>query len=219
MNIIITGNGHEVYFLSKNFMSSGHKVTIITSNMSEGKILARFEGITVVYGDSTLREVLEDAGILRCDLLIAMNDMDKTNLVTCLIGKEHYDVERTLAIVNNPKNIQIFKKIGISTVLSVTQIISSLIEQKTLVDDVISLAPIEEGKVSIMEIAVNGEDNITNKTLMDFNLPYNALIGCVIRGDRAIIPKGNTVIRENDKLVILCLPSEQSEVMKSIKRV
>jgi trk system potassium uptake protein TrkA len=159
MNIIITGNGHEVYFLSKNFMSSGHKVTIITSNMSEGKILARFEGITVVYGDSTLREVLEDAGILRCDLLIAMNDMDKTNLVTCLIGKEHYDVERTLAIVKNPKNIQIFKKIGISTVLSVTQIISSLIEQKTLVDDVISLAPIEEGKVSIMEIAVNGEDN------------------------------------------------------------
>jgi trk system potassium uptake protein TrkA len=55
--------------------------------------------------------------------------------------------------------------------------------------------------------------------IMDFNLPYNALIGCVIRGDRAIIPKGNTVIRENDKLVILCLPSEQSEVMKSIKRV
>ncbi|MDY2799712.1 MAG: NAD-binding protein, partial [Fusobacterium mortiferum] len=112
MNIIIVGEGKEVHFLIKSFISKGHHVTLIINNK---EICRRFskehEEIEVVYGDATKPTILEDAGAVYANIVIALTQHDPDNLIICQMAKELYGVARTFAIVNDPKNVEIFKKL------------------------------------------------------------------------------------------------------------
>lgn len=216
MNIIIVGGGKKVHFLTKSFVSKGYEVTIINNDEEYCKRLARMHSANVVYGDGTKPYILEDAGVAYANMVIALTPKDPDNLVICQIAEKIYEVRKTFAIVNDPKNIDIFKKLGVDTVISTSNIISSLIEQKVSVDDINNLVPIEEGKLAIMEIEINNTNVNIDKNLSEIKLPKESIVGCIIRDNAALIPRGDTSIKENDKLIILSLPKVQSDVLKII---
>ena len=214
MNIIIAGGRKEIHFLIKNFTSKGHHVTLINNDEEYCKNFARIhEKIDVVLGDASMPNVLEDAGAVYANLVIALTQYDPDNLVICQIAKAMYGVKRTVAVVNDPKNISIFKKLGIDTVISTVNIVSSIIEQKISVEEITNLIPLAEGKVSITEVVITKNSPVLNKTLAEINIPYSAVIGCIIRNEEGIIPRGNTVVMEKDRLITLCLPEAQSEML------
>lgn len=217
MNIIIVGGGKEVYFLTKSFISKGYKVTIINKDKEYSKKLARMHKATVVHGDGTKPYILEDAGAAYSEMVIALTPNDPDNLVICQIAEKMFKVNKTFAIVNDPKNIEVFKSLGVDTVISTANIISSLIEQRVAVDDITNLMPIEEGKVAIMEVEIKDEFEIKNKFLRNVDISKDAVIGCIIRDGHAVIPRGDTKITVNDKLIILSLPKVQSNVLESIR--
>ncbi|MFT9494623.1 potassium channel family protein [Anaerosolibacter sp.] len=217
MNIIIIGGGKQVYFLTKSFISKGYSVTIINKDEEYCKKLARTHRASVVYGDGTKPYILEDAGAAYAEMVIALTNDDPDNLVICQIAEKMFKVRKTFAMVNDPKNIDIFKSLGVSNVISSADIISSFIEQKISIDDIMNLFPIEEGKVAAMEVEMNVTFPIIGKMLKEVSLPKDCIVGCIIRGDGAVIPRGDTVVAENDKLIILCLPAVQSEALKIIR--
>jgi trk system potassium uptake protein TrkA len=218
MNIIIVGGGKEVHFLTKSFLSKGFNVTIVNNNEEYCRKLARIhEKAKIVYGDGTKPYVLEDAGAAYSKMVIALTPKDPDNLVICQIAEKMFKVAKTFAVVNDPKNIHIFKKLGVDTVISTADIISSLIEQKLSVDDITNLIPIEEGKVAIMELEMNSDYPIIGHKLSEIDIPKDAIIGCIIRNGGAVIPRGDTIITEKDKLIILSLPRVQSDVLKVIR--
>ncbi len=217
MNIIIVGGGKEVHFLTKSFVSKGYNVTIVNNDEEYCKRLARLHRADVVYGDGTKPYILEDAGVAYSNMVIALTPKDPDNLVICQIAEKIYEVKKTFAIVNDPKNIEIFKQLGVDTVISTSNIISSLIEQKVSVDDINNLIPIEEGKLAIMEVEINNGNKNIHKKLSEISLPKESIVGCIIRNSGAIIPRGDTSIEVGDKLVILSLPMVQSDVLKIIR--
>lgn len=213
MNIIIAGGSKEIHFLIKNFISKGHRVTLINNEEEYCKNFARrHEKVDVVLGDASMPDILEDAGAVYANLVIALTEHDPDNLVICQIAKAMYGVKRTVAVVNDPKNIPIFKKLGIDTVISTVNIVSSIIEQKISVEEITNLVPLAEGKVSITEVVITESSPVLNKTLAEINIPYSVVIGCIIRNEEGIIPRGNTVIMEKDRLITICLPEAQAEM-------
>jgi trk system potassium uptake protein TrkA len=210
MNIIIVGGGKKIHFLTKSFISKGYNVTIVNDDYEYCKKLDKMHDANIVYGDGTKPYILEDA-------VIALTPKDPDNLVICQIAERMYFVKKTFSIVNDPENIEIFKKLGIDTVISTSDIISALIEQRVTIDDINNLVPIEEGKISIMEVEVNSDNPVTGQLLSEVKLPEDSIVGCIIRGSSAVIPRGNTKILEDDKLIILSLPEIQSEVLKVIR--
>ena len=217
MNIIIVGGGQAVHFLTKSFVSKGFSVTIINNNKDYCRKLAKKHNATVVFGDGTKPYVLEDAGAAYSKLVISLTKSSAANLVICQIAKKIFKVEKTFAIVDDPKNIEIFRLLGVDTVISTAEIISSLIEQKVLIDDITNLIPIEEGKVAMMELEVKDEYPVANKLLNEIDIPNDAVVGCIIRNGNPVIPRGNTYVVPNDRLIILSLPSVQSKTILSIK--
>ncbi|MBS4536479.1 TrkA family potassium uptake protein [Clostridium sp. D2Q-14] len=218
MNIIIVGGGKEIHFLTKSFISKGYNVTIINDNKEDSKRLAKtHEKAVVVNGDGTKPYVLEDAGAAYCHMIIALTPKDPDNLVICQISDKMFKIKKKFAIVNDPKNVKVFKKLGVDTVISTASIISSLIEQRVSVDDITNLMPIEAGKVAMMEIEVKEDYPILNNELKDISLPKDAIISCILRKSEAVIPRGDTGIEKGDKLIILSLPKVQSEVLKVIR--
>lgn len=216
MKIIIVGGGNNVYFLTKVFISKGYDVTIINSDKEECIKLARIYNIVTVHGDATKPYILEDAGASYTDLVISLTGKDQNNLVICQISEKIFKVKKTFAVVNDPNNVEIFKKLGVDTVISTTDIISSLIEQKISIEDIINLIPIEEGKVINLEIEILENSPVIDKKLKDISMPEDSIVGCIIRDKNPVIPNGNTTIFLHDKLIVLCLPRVQSKVMERI---
>lgn len=217
MKIFIIGGGREVYFLIKAFISKGYDLTVINQDADFCKKLSRSFKATVVVGDGSKPFMLEESGIAHADMVIALTNNDPDNLVICQIADKIYGIRKTFAIVNNPENIEIFKKLGVDTVISTTYIISSLIEQRAVVDDIQNLTSIGNGKVAFMEVDVAADHPITGKAIHETEFPADAIICCILREEGVIIPKGFTVIRENDRLVIMSKPEVQTDVLMLIR--
>ena len=83
----------------------------------------------VVCGDATKRYVLDDADIEGSDLIIALSDSDADNLVICQMAQRYFDIERQVCTVSDPRNVVVFKKLGISSVISATYTVARLIEE------------------------------------------------------------------------------------------
>lgn len=213
MNIIIVGEGKEVHFLIKSFISKGHQVTLIINDKEAcRKFSKEHEEIDVVYGDATKPAILEDAGAVYANIVIAITPHDPDNLMICQMAKELFGVKRTFAVVNDPKNVEIFKKLGLDTIISTVNIISSMIEQKISIEEITNLISLDEGKLSIFEMKITESSPVIEKILSEIKIPNSAVIGCIIRAGEAVIPRGDTKILCGDKLIILSLPNEQKQL-------
>ncbi len=162
------------------------------------------------------RYILEEAGIQSADVVIAMTSKDATNLAICQLSKKVYNIRKSFATVANPKNVDVFKNLGIDGAISATYVVSDIIEQMATINDMHKFIPIENGKVNMLEVVVNEKSPLCNKYIKDINLPMKSIIACIIRDLNSIIPNGDTKINKDDKLIILCDVTVQNDMIRTL---
>lgn len=214
MKILIVGSGKTLYFLCRSFTAKGYQVIIVNRDREECVQLGRRLSATVVCGDGSNAEVLEEAGAMGADAVLAITPNDQDNLVICQLASLQYGVPRTVALANDPDNAEVFEKLGVSA-FSTTKIIGSLIEQWTSLEQITNLLPVAEGRVNVTEIVLNGESPVAGRHLKDVNLPENALVAVVIRDNQPIVPRGATQLMEGDRVVLITLPENHGPVLKA----
>jgi len=214
MNILIVGGGKIVYFLAKAFFSKGYSVTIINRKREECTWLARQLEATVVFGNATDPQILKEADMSSMDAALAVTPNDEDNLVICQLAKLNFGVQRTLALVNDPDNEEVFRELGVSTAFSTTHMISTLIEQRTGLEEIVGLFSVAKGKVNVTEVALTENSPVLGKSLVEINLPANCLIACILRNDEPVIPRGVTTLHANDQLVLITLPENHGPALK-----
>jgi len=214
MNMLIIGGGKTVYFLAKAFFSKGYSVTIINRKKEECSWLAKQLKATVVFGNATDLQVLKEAHASSMDAVLAVTPNDEDNLIICQLAKLNFGVERTLALVNDPDNEQVFQQLGVTTAFSTTRMISSLIEQRASLEEIVGLFSVAEGKVNVTEVILTKSSPVLGKSLMEINLPANCLIACILRNSEPVIPRGATTLCANDRLVLITLPENHGPVLK-----
>lgn len=129
MNIIIVGGGKVGYHLMKSLRYK-NEMTLIEKQLKVcEKIAEEFDGEVILCGDGTSLEVLNDAGISQADVVIASTGKDEENLIICQIAKMNFGVAKTIARVNNPKNIEVFKELGVDKTVCSTAVIANMLEQ------------------------------------------------------------------------------------------
>ena len=157
MKIVVVGGGRIVYFLSRSFLSKGHTVSIVNHDAEECRWLARQLNATVIHGDGSFPRILDDAGIDDADAVLAITPRDEDNLIICQIAEKRFGVPRTVAVVSDPDNEEVFPQLGVKNVVSITRILSTLIEEQTGVEEITSLLALGEGRVNITELEITGE--------------------------------------------------------------
>lgn len=213
MKVLIVGSGKTLYFLSRNFTAKGHEVVIINRNREECIQLARRVKATVVCGDGSDAGILQDAGAMGAEVLLALTPNDQDNLIICQLAALKFGVPKTLALTNDPDNAKVFEKLGMSA-FSTTQIIGSLIEQRASLDQVVNLLPVGEGRVNVTEIILDTNAPVAGKYLKDTHLPDNALVAVLIREGKPLISRGNNRLLAGDRLVLITLPESHGAVLK-----
>jgi len=216
VNILIVGGEKLVYFISRLFFSKGHTVTVINRDQRECTRLARRLKSTIVYGDGSDLTILEEAGARSADAVLAATPNDEDNLVICQLASFHFGVPRTLALVNDPDNEEVFQKLQITSALSITKVVASLIEQRTEFDDIINLFPIGEGKLNITEVSLQETSPVVGRTLLEVSLPENSLIASILRNGEPIVPRGPTELLAGDRLILITLPENHGRVLKKL---
>ncbi len=211
MKILLIGGGKLTYFLSKEFTRRGSTTTVITNNLMEAKNLARETLATVIMGDGSDPLTLRDADIHQTDVLVALTSKDNVNLVACQIARNHYGVPRTIALVNDPDYREIFQQLGVTVTFSATQILAHLIEERVGFEAIQSLIPIAGGQVQVTEVMLKEGSPAIGKTLQRLDLPEGLLIGCIVRQDSVIVPRGWTQLQLGDQLILLTQDHNQAE--------
>jgi trk system potassium uptake protein TrkA len=216
MRVILIGGGETietVYFLARLFASRRYRVTIVNPYEAEAHMLSRRAKATVVVGDGSDPAVLEEAGARRADVLLSLAPYDPDNLVACQIAQELYGVPRTLALVNDPDNEPIFRRLGITEVFSATRIIGSLIEGQTVFDEITNLFPAAEGQIHVTEVVLGEAAPAAARTLQELDLPQGSLVAAVIRDGQVLVPGGADRLRVADRLILIALPENEEELL------
>jgi trk system potassium uptake protein TrkA len=217
MKIILIGGGETIetiYFLARLFVRRNYQVTVVNPHPDEALMLSRRVKATVILGDGSDPAVLQEAGARRADVVLSLTPHDPDNLVACQVAQKLYGVPRTLALVNDPDNEEVFCKLGIAEVFSATRVIGSLIEGQTVSDEITYLFPADEGRLNVTEVVLGEGAPAADKTLQELVLPQDSLVAAIIRDGQAIVPHGDSRLQGADRLILISLPENQDEVLR-----
>jgi trk system potassium uptake protein TrkA len=132
MKVGIAGGREEAYYLIGLLMKDKHKLVVINDDRTYCEHLAaEYDKVSVVYGNPGSEEVLSDAGIKGADVMIALSGKDADNLEICQLAKQMFSVKKTVCMVRNPGNVEIFKELGIDQVISPVHILAQYITQSS----------------------------------------------------------------------------------------
>src|SRR5438132_8097878 len=176
---------------------------LIEKNPKKWAVYSDRFGSVVQEGDGAESSTLEAGGIGRADVVIAVTGDDEDNLVICQTAKKRFSVPRTIARVNNPKNEEIFKKLGIDVTVSATNLILNVIEQEIPERNLVHLLTLKHAQLAIVEAAVGSGSPASGKPLSEINFPPNTVISAVLRNGTMTVPNSDTVLRPKDEVIAI----------------
>lgn len=215
-NILIVGGFHKARSLATSLLKKGYRVTVINKDYEACEKLAEVNRLNVIFGDGSKKFILEDAAAGNCQVAIALTDSDEINLVICEMCKQFFHVKKTVALLNDPSKTNFFYQMGIDRVVCALNMITNIMEEQAVMDEMTRLIPVDEGRIQILELPILKNSLIAGKKLWELNLPKEVIIGCILRGDQSLIPRGDTRITEGDVLLIITSDKSKLDQIKEL---
>src|SRR5262249_6639680 len=209
---ISAGAGKVGRNLARELLAKEHEVTLIEN--SRATYLANEEEFehAVQYGDATELWVLERAGIQRADLVVAVTGDDEDNMLVCQVAKEKYLCDRIIARVNNPRNHDHFRLLGIQPAVSATDLILRLIEHEVPRYGLVHLLDLPEERLEIIELVVSEDAPAAGRAVQDMGLPDGALVISVLPHGSGVVPKADTIVEAGDEVLVVLDPGIEEDI-------
>ncbi|MBR1460139.1 Trk system potassium transporter TrkA [bacterium] len=214
-SVAIIGGGKIGYMLAKTLEEIKIKAKIIEKDYDRCEYLAQELNTTmIINGDATNLKLLDEEYIGETDVVISVTNNDERNLLCSLLAKQ-LGAKRVISRVSKVVNIPLFEKVGID--IAVSPKTSAINEVRNDLDetDVDILATVEQGQAEVLEISV--KEDFSGKKIMDLKFPAPAIVGVVQRRNHVIIPKGDTVIKSKDVLIIFTMAENAQKVKEYFK--
>jgi trk system potassium uptake protein TrkA len=216
MFVLVVGGGKVGYYLTKELISSGHEVALMEKNSGRAEQIRDEIGSVVIAQDGCEGKYLHEAGANRADIVAAVTGDDEDNLVICQMAKHHFAVRRTIARVNNPKNEQLFRHLGVDEIISPTRMILGSIEQDIPVHELLHLAALGVGELEIIEAHLQPGSPAIGKVAMELQMPKGCSLFGVIRGGTPTPLRGDTILAEGDKVIAIGRPDCEVELREQL---
>jgi trk system potassium uptake protein TrkA len=217
MYIIIVGGGKVGYHLAKMLSEDSHEIGLIEKSKAVCLELAQeLSDVLVIQGDGCDSRNLKDAGAENADVIAAVTGSDEDNLVISQLAKEIFNIPRTVARVNDPKNEHIFNELGVDVPVNSTSIIARIIEEEASLEDFVELMALKKGKISLIRVDLTEESPAVGKSLSDIDLPSNCAIATVLRGEDVIVPNESFVLKEGDDVIVVAPIENEEDVLEKL---
>jgi trk system potassium uptake protein TrkA len=185
-------------------------IVIIERSEARGAMLAaRLRRTLVLNGDGTDLELLESEDIARSDVLVSVIDNDERNLFASLLGRQ-LGIRRIITRVGRHANLRLFERVGIDVAISARGAAVASVLHQIRGGPTRLLAVVEQGAGRILEIDV--PERYEPRTLRELAAPLNSIIGAIVRGPQAIVPRGTDRIQPGDRLIVFTTYAEADRV-------
>ena len=221
MKIIIVGCGKVGCTIAEQLDQEGHNITLIDTNPEILEKMSNTLDAIGIIGNGASYNIQMEAGIETSDLLIAVTSSDELNLLCCLIAKKAGSAH-TIARVRNPvyrEEINFIKEeLGLSMVINPEQATASEIARLLRFPSAIKIDTFAKGRVELLKFEIAPKSILHNMKVVDISsqLRCDILICAIERNEEVIIPSGNFIMRENDKITIVASSKNSSEFFKKI---
>ena len=203
MNIIIVGGGKTGAYLASLLGDRGDSVKVIESRKSVAeKIGDKLPAGTVLRGVGSSPDVLEQAGVLRADIVIAVTGSDEVNLVVSMLAKMEYGVGRVVARVNNPANAWMFDaSMGVDVDINQAELITRSVEEGLDMEDVFTIMRLGRDGHAIVQGEVRPHSGVIGKCVRQLELPDGLVLVAIEHEGDLVIPNGGTELAVGDRVV------------------
>ena len=223
MKIIVLGAGKVGSNIAKNLSVQSYDICVVDKAVSKLKKLQSEYDLAIVSGHASHPDVLKKAGIDSDTILISVTNDDEVNIVACQIAKQIFDVKKTICRLSDSsyiKNLRAFGKemidIPISPELEVTAHIIELIDHPGAE----LIETFADGKVKLVSVKAKRGGKLVNRELKSIknDIPdIDTFVPTIYRKNKAIVPDGNTVIKENDQVYFLSAEQNIDSILKEMR--
>lgn len=213
MKVIIGGCGRVGAMLATRFSSQGYEVVVIDKDPRAFRRLGKAFAGTELRGMVFDREVLEEAGASRTDAFVAVTSGDNSNVVSATVAREIYRIPKVVARIFDPRRAEIYRRLGIQTVSSVSWAsneIMSLVMYQHLVRDV----SLGDGEVQLVKVSI--PPRLAGRTTADLLVTGEVLPVAIVRSGSSFIPASHEVFRDGDVLEVAVLTSSMDRFQHMI---
>ena len=217
MRAVIVGGGSVGRFIAAQLATSGHSVSVLDT---DGGVVGRYgghaePGVVWTKGDGCDVATLAKVGVGDCDVVAAVTGDDEDNLVVSLLAKQEFAVPRVVARVNNPNNEWMFNEMwGVDVSVSTPHLITGLVQEAVDVGSFVRLLSFEGGKAKLAEVTLAEGSPAADREIVELGFPREATVVAVLRRDKVVVPRGDTVLRVGDEVIVLIAGDSEADVRK-----
>ncbi len=218
MYIIVVGGGRVGYYLTKALLAEGHEVLIVEREASICEAITDELGSVCIRGDGCEAATLAEVGTDRADMFIAVTGDDEDNLVACQVAKHKFNVPRTISRIRNPRNENLFKKLGVDVTICSTNVILEHIETEVPTHPLTRLLEIRDKGLEIVEVKIPVDSTTAGKPVKELLLPPESILSLIIRKEgKVIVPTGDTVIQGEDQVIAVTSPDSEESLRTALR--
>lgn len=219
---MIAGGGKIGYYLAEKLIKAKQQVKIIEKDPARCQELSEsLPKAMVLCGDASDEELLEEEGISEVDAFVSLTNFDEGNVLTSLYANEaskakiitkisKISFEKILA--NLPIGTTVFSKY-----ITAEQIIRYVraMSNSEHPDEILTLYKMLGGKAEALELRVKktpATQTIVGEPIMNLKIRNDAIIGCITRKGKMIIPKGNDTLEYGDTVVVVTTATQTNKI-------
>lgn len=203
MFVVVVGGGRVGAQLSISLLEQGHKVRIVESRRELLAHLHRELPTEVIYeGNVTDPQLLDRVELGRADVAAACTADDADNLAFCFLARTRYNVPKTIARINNPRNAWLFdEKFHVDISLNQAEFMAGIIVEELSLGDMMTLLKLRRGQFLLVEEIIPQGAHVIGMAIKDLNLPDECVIAGIIRHGKMVMPRGVTTLSEGDEVL------------------
>lgn len=209
---MVVGAGKVGFHLTRSLMAEGEEVLVIEKDPAKANRIITELGGTAIQGDGAEVATLEEAGVGRADVIAAVTGHDEDNLIVAQVAKKRFNVPRTVARINNPRNEFIFNQLGIDATVSATQVILSIIQQEIPRHPFVHLLTLAGGNIEFIELELSDTAPIVGKPASELELPDETAVPFLIREGQPIVVQPSTVFEPEDRVIAVTTGAHESDL-------
>ena len=205
---MILGGGKIGHYLAERLERYDVSTVIVEKDRARTEYLAgKLKRTLIIHGDGTNIDILEEEDLEAMDAFVGLTDLDEQNLLMALVAKE-LGVNKSIEKISRPNYIQVIDKLDIDVAFNPVDITASDILKFIRGGKVLSVSLLLGGEGEVTEIIAEKDSPLVGQPLHAINLPTGIIIGAVLHQGEVFIPDGDTIIHENDRMVIFTLASD-----------
>lgn len=213
MKVLIAGAGRLGTQVAQVLSAARNDVTLVEHDEDRITEIGDLPAVHLMAGDACEPVLLERAGALTCDLVIAATGRDEDNLVISLLAKRRFGVARVAARVNDAENAWLFDgRWGVDIAVPAATPLISLIEEATDATDTVALLRLSKAGVEVIETAITENSRAAGHTLGEITLPVSTVVATVVRDGRPTVPGPEVRLLPGDELLLVSHEATEQEI-------